>query len=177
MFKPVPVAAALCLGYSALAGYECATSATSDEAIQVCKAASRVLRDREGSEVLYGNKATALSRMSEVVESLVIDDDQDAVPADALRNARQLLLALPDDLQLPQVGIDPDGAISLTWTATRDRMFSVSVSGSERLAYAWIDGSDKGHAVERFRAPSLPARFLSNLRAIISNDVAVLWAA
>lgn len=177
MLTPLPVAAALCLSYSALAGYQESSSATSIEASQVCEAASRVLRGRESSMALFGVKQSALSALAAIIGDLVSDDEQEPVANATFENARQFVLLIPDDMPMPEFGIDPDGAISLTWWVSRTRVFSVSVSASERLAYAWLDGSNKGHAVDRFRAPSLPARLLSNLQSIIANDTAAIWTA
>lgn len=170
------VSAALCLGY-AFAGYTEPTSAISHEAHLVGQAASQVMRGRQSSESLFGPKAQVLSRLTLTVRDLYVDDDQDAVLPGAFRNASLLLVALPDDLPLPEIGIDPDGAISLTWLMSRSRMFSVSVNRSERMAYAWLDGSDRGHAVDRFRPPAVPPVFLSTLRLIVANDRSLVRAA
>jgi hypothetical protein len=177
MLEPLSMSIALCLGYSGLAGYARTTSAISPEADQVCEAATRVLKGRQGSESLFGTKALALSRLCVAIEGLVVDDDQGPVTSETYRNAESFVLALPDDLPLPEFGIDPDGAISLTWILSPTRMFSVSLSESERMAFAWLDGSDKGHAVSRFRPPSLPDAFMTILRSVVTNGSAALRVA
>lgn len=177
MFEPVPVSDVSCPGYSALAGYARSTSAISDEADQVWEAASQVLRERQGSESLFGTKALALSRLTAAVGALFIDGDQESVTSETFENAEQLVLALPDDLPTPEFGVDPDGAVSLNWVIARTRMFSVSVTDSERIAFAWLDGSDKGHGVVRFRPPVLPTAFASALRGVIASDALIFRAA
>jgi hypothetical protein len=175
---PDPVSiGALYIGYAVLAGYARSTSAVSAEAKEICKAAHAVMSDRESSEALFGQKAFALSKLRTAVADVIPDDEQEAVDAQAYWNAEQFLLALPDDLPTPEFGIDPDGAISLDWMPSRTRMFSVSISASERLAYAWLDGSDKGHGVARFRAPAVPTAVLSFLQALVADGSANLRAA
>ena len=96
-------------------------------------------------------------------------DGGQAKPADpqAVTRAISLIRALPDGYALPEVGVEPDGAISLDWIADRRRMLSVSVLGdTSRLAYAWIDGTDRGHAVANFERDSVPLRLLQAIRAI-----------
>jgi hypothetical protein len=175
MLEPVSIGA-LYLGYAVLAGYARPTSAISREADEVCKAASAVMSDRETSESLFGPKAAALSRLRSAIAAVSRDEEQEAVDAQAYFNAEQLMLALPDDLPAPEFGIDPDGDISLDWMPSRTRMFSISVSASERLAYAWLDGSDRGHGVARFRAPVVPTSVLSFLKSIVTDDGAGLRA-
>lgn len=176
MPEPVSIGA-LYLGYAVLASFARHTSAVSREAEVVCRAATAVMRDREGSESLFGQKASALSNLKAAVAEVMPDDQQDPVNERALLNAQEFLLALPDDLPAPQFGIDPDGAISLDWMPSRSRMFSVSISSSERLAYAWLNGSDKGHAVARFRAPVVPPAVLSLLKSVVADDIPGLRAA
>ena len=168
---------ALYLGYAVLAGYARPTSAISSEAGQICAAASGIMRDREGSESLFGRKALALSALRSAIAAVSRDEEQEVVDPHALLNAEQLLLALPDDLPAPEFGVDPDGAISFDWIQSRTRMFSVSVTESERLAYAWLNGSDRGHGVDRFRGPLVSAVLLSVLRSIVTDDVADFRAA
>lgn len=164
------MSAALCLGYSALAGYALPSSAFSPEAMEVTKAARQVMQDRLRSESLCGNKLLALSQISTAAQAVTVDEDQASVNRSALNNAEQFVLALPDDLPMPESAVDPDGAISLTWFKSHTQIFSVSVGESDRAAYAWLDGSDKGHAVDRFELPVLPNRLLTILRSVVNNE-------
>lgn len=79
------------------------------------------------------------------------------------------LCALPDRCPLPEITLEPDGAISLDWIQSRDRLFSVSVGQSSRLAFAWVDGVDSGHGVECFDGRNIPLRILQGIEAIVDK--------
>jgi hypothetical protein len=170
MLEPASLSALPCTPL-ALAVYAQPSSAISPEANRLSDAAERVMRERRGVQSFFGAKDILLSDLSSVVAGLHVDEDQESVSPKAFLNVVQFILALPNDLPNPAFGIDPDGEISVTWYVSRTRLFSASVSESERIAYAWMDGSDKGHAVDRFRAPELPARLVSALRSIVADDV------
>lgn len=176
MFEPVSLIG-FALSSSTWTDFVRPSSAISSDANQVCVAVSKVLEDRLDSESLFGSKSTVLWQLMTVIGDLTVDEDQEPVASETLHNVELFVLALPDGLPSPMIGVDPDGAISMTWAASRTRQFSVSVSNSDRLAYAWIDGSDKGHAVERFRSSSLTERFLTSLKSIVANDAAAIRAA
>ena len=48
--------------------------------------------------------------------------------------------------------------LAFDWIVSRARVFSVSVGTTNRLAFAWIDGTDRGHGVARFDGDAVPAR-------------------
>jgi hypothetical protein len=56
----------------------------------------------------------------------------------------------------------------LDWIQSRHRLFSLSVGGSGWLAYAWLDGADKGCGIARFDVTCVPARVLEGIRSIIN---------
>lgn len=70
---------------------------------------------------------------------------------------------------MPGLAADPDGAVSLDWIVSRPRMFSVSCGPSGRLAYSWLDGTDRGHAVADFDGWTIPQRILHGIRSINCN--------
>ena len=75
--------------------------------------------------------------------------------------------ALPEDCVPPEVGIDPDGSVSLDWTASRGCRLTIGVAGhDDRLACAWIDAADSGHAVAWFDGGKVPARVAQAIRAV-----------
>ena len=94
-------------------------------------------------------------------------------PAAALK-AQELLRALPGDLPLPEVAPEPEGSISFDWICARDRVFSLSVCEEDRLAYAWLDGPDRGHAVARFDGRSVPPRILQGIEGIVKGVYAAV---
>ena len=68
---------------------------------------------------------------------------------------------------MPEVGVDPDGAVALDWMVSRHRMLSISVAGnSDRLAYAWLDGTDRGNAVAKFDRDAVPIRLMQAILAL-----------
>src|SRR5882724_7111596 len=139
------------LGYAALSPYAQPGSAVSPEAETVIQAASSIVRAAERSVALFGDKAAALSSLRELASECSVDDwdnaGAQAINVDALTCAERLLRALPSSVPIPDCSPEPDGSISLDWSESSHRLFSISVSGSNRLAFAWLDGSDRGHGV------------------------------
>lgn len=102
-------------------------------------------------------------------ECAVVDWDgygAEAVNAGALMCAEAFVRALPDELPLPEISIEPDGAIAFDWMPHLTKTFTLSVGGSNRLAYAWIDGTDRGHAAVRFDDAEIPPRVLTELQRL-----------
>jgi hypothetical protein len=166
------------LGYAALNPYARPSSAVSAEAQTVAQAASNLVKLAEASQVLFGGRAAAISRLRAMANECAEEgwDGEDARPIDpvALRNSEDLLRALPEDFPVPEFAPEPDGSISLDWIESRHRLFSMSVGTSNRLAYAWLDGADKGHGVARFDGFSLPSRILFAIRSIIGYDTSLV---
>lgn len=155
-------------------------SAISDEARAVRKAVTEIEQSTERSMALFGEKAAALSQLAALATECAENgwDGDDAVGIDpiAVRAAERFIRALPEDLPLPEFAPDPDGSISLDWIDSRNRLFSLSIGGNNRLAYAWLDGTDKGHAVARFDGQNVPSRVLEGIESIVGRH-ADLWAA
>lgn len=76
--------------------------------------------------------------------------------------------SLPDDVPLPEFSIEPDGCVSLDWMPAAYRTLTVSVGVSDRLPYAWVDGTDREHAVARLMDGQLPLRILAEIRRFMS---------
>jgi hypothetical protein len=92
----------------------------------------------------------------------------------AAMQAAELIRALPKDLPLPEFAPEPDGSISMDWIQSQHRLFSLSVGEGSRLAYAWLDGTDRGHGVARFDGVTVPPRILEAINRIIGRgDAAV----
>src|SRR5258708_26538998 len=154
MPEPISTVLSLCLGYAGLYAYSRNESAFSKEAQSAVSAASEVISVAENSQALFGAKAAALSDLRKMADECAKDDwhGEGAIGIDAftLWNAEALIRALPDGFPLPEFAPEPDGSISLDWIKSRHRLFSLSVSSGNRLSYAWLDGSDKGHGVALF---------------------------
>lgn len=171
----------LCIGYPALYAYSRNESAYSVEGQSAVRAVSEIVSLAENSQALFGAKASALSDLRKMADQHANDDwdGEGAIGIDAftLWNSESFIRALPNDCPLPEIAPEPDGSISLDWIRSRHRMFSLSVGSSNRLAYAWLDGSDKGHGVALFNGVSVPSRILSDLQPIINYGTTPVWVA
>jgi hypothetical protein len=92
----------------------------------------------------------------------------------AVQTAVEFIRAMPDDLPLPEFAPEPDGSLSLDWIQSRNRLFSLSVGSTNRLAYAWLDGSDKGHGVAGFDGERIPLRIIEGIIGIMNHGNATL---
>lgn len=153
------------------------SSGISEEAQAGQIATSAVQEEEERSFALFGFKADAISRMWEVVEECEETgwDGGQAEPISeiAAQIASNFIRALPEDVPLPEAAPEPDGCISLDWIKSRSRLFSLSVCSGNALAYAWLDGHDRGHAVARFDGQTVPARILDGIRQIMNGNPAL----
>jgi len=146
-------------------------SAVSQEAQTVRAQAACVVRIFEQSEALFGAKKEAISQLMALAA-----EDQAADPI-AVLVAEKFLRALPNAIPLPEFSIDPDGSISLDWIKTRNQIFSLSIGANSRVAFAWLDGTDKGHAVARFDGQRIPERVIEGITSITTNGNAALRVA
>jgi hypothetical protein len=182
MPEPVSTIGLICLaGYSALNVYARGGSAVSSEARAVRNAAAALVEATERSQVLFGEKAASLSQLWSLAADCG-EADWDGLGAspintDAILNAQDIVRALPTDFPLPEFAAEPDGSVSLDWIESQNRIFSVSASAGSRLAYAWLDGSDRGHGVAQFDGARIPIRVLEGIRDIMSYGNATFWVA
>jgi hypothetical protein len=178
MLEPVS-AVGLQLGIAAIYAIARPGNAVSAEAKLVQAGAEAIVVRVEHSDALFGSKTEVISALWGLAPSHadIGWDGGKALPVDhdAIALAVAFVRALPDDCEKPEVAVDPDGAVSLDWMPSRHRMLSISFAGnSERLAYAWIDGTDRGSAVAKFDRSMVPARLLQAIQAVTmaADDVA-----
>lgn len=174
MLEPVLSLGLMMAGYTAVAALSRRSSAVSNEAATVRRNASCVLKREESSVALFGPKAGAFSELA-ALASECSEDDWDgygaiAVNPQALQLAHDIIRSLPDDVTMPTFSIEPDGCVSLDWMPSRTRTFTLSAGKSDRLPYAWIDGTDRGHAVARWVNGYLPPRILQEINRICTHD-------
>lgn len=166
------------LALQALAG---GGSAISPEAHALLIAATEVVESAQRSQSLFGEKAAALSQLAELATECAEPgwdgEDAAAIEPVAVLSAERFVRALPDGIPLPEFAPEPDGSISLDWIRSRNRLISLSVGRSIRLAYAWLDGADKGHGVARFDGHNVPPRVLEAIKGIVEQGHAGLRAA
>jgi len=146
-------------------------NAVSPEAQAVRAQAASVVKVLQQSQALFGPKAEAISQLMALAAG-----EQIANPISVLL-AEQFVRVLPNAIPLPEFSIDPDGSISLDWIKARNQIFSLSVGANSRLAFAWLDGTDKGHAVARFDGQRVPERVIEGITSIATNGNASLLAA
>ena len=96
-------------------------------------------------------------------------DGAGSLPLDhlAAASAAQFVRALPDGISLPEFAPESDGSISLDWIHSRDCIFSLSVGANGRLAYAWLDGADGGHAAARFDGATISPDILEGINRVV----------
>ena len=58
------------------------------------------------------------------------------VTPEAVSQARRFAEAIPTELPMPTIGVEPDGALTFEWYRDRTQMLSVSVDASAALPYA-----------------------------------------
>jgi hypothetical protein len=168
-------------GHVALQALVAGGSAVSPEAEAVRRAAAEVAQSAERSLALFGAKSVALSQLAAVAADCAEDgwDGGAAVAIDpiALLLTRRFIRALPENAPLPEFSPEPDGSISLDWVRSRTRLLSLSIGRSDRLAYAWLDGADKGHGVARYDGWNIPPRVLEAIAGIVGQGDTGLPAA
>jgi hypothetical protein len=177
MPEPLLSAGLMMAGYTAALALSRPRSAVSAEAESVRLNASVVVEQVHRSVALFGPKAALISSLATLGEECRESnwDGYGAQPASfhALRRAEDIIASLPDDLPLPVCSIEPDGCVSLDWMPARYRTLTVSTGESDRLPYAWVDGTDRGHAVARLVEGQLPPRILAEIRRFTSHEPSV----
>ncbi len=179
---PEPFSTTVIAGYS-LALWVASRSGTavSEEARAIRDSASLIKRSEERSFALFGSRDRAISEVFATAGECSAEgwDEDGAVPLSvrAVERAVSFLRAMPQDVPIPEIAPEPDGSVSLDWVANRKRVFSLSIGETDRLAYAWIDGTDKGHAVARFDGFEIPHRIVEGIRDIMDEAHAAVGAA
>ena len=164
-------------GYTAAVALSRPRSAVSAEAESVRLNASIVVEQVHRSVALFGPKAALISTLAALGEECREPnwDGYGAEPASlrSLHRAEDLIASLPDDVPLPECSIEPDGCVSLDWMPAPYRTLTVSVGATDRLPYAWVDGTDRGHAVAKLVDGQLPPRILAEIRRFTSHEPSV----
>lgn len=175
MYQPISPVSVLA-GFTAFHAIGDEGSAISSAAKEVNRAAIAIVASMEQSQALFGAKSEAISRLMALADEYAMDETI-AIQPRTILTAECFLRALPNFLPLPEFSVEPDGAISLDWIESRNRLFSLSVGANNRLAYAWLDGTDKGHGVARFDGQQIPIRVIDGIIAITKNENASFRAA
>lgn len=182
MLRALPLVAGLVsAGHTVIYPYARTGTAVSDEAHTIQKAASEAALATERSQALFGARQNLLGELWVIAEDCSQDgwdaDGAVAVSAGALKRAEDLVRTLPEGIPLPEVAPEPDGSLSMDWIRSPYRLYSLSIGPANRLAYAWLDGTDKGHGVVGFDGITLPSRVMSDIQRIMVDDDAALGSA
>lgn len=177
---PATISIGVIGGYSALAAWCRSSTAASQEGTELRLRASAIVGSSERSVALFGVKRRAIEELEQLASDCSEPGwdghDAEAVSEIAKSTAEHFIRVLPEDIPLPEFSVEPDGAISLDWIRRRGCVFSLSVGRTDRLAFAWLDGTDRGHGVARFTGEQIPGRILEGIRALFLSD-ALLRAA
>jgi hypothetical protein len=149
------------------------STAVSAEADSIRSNVALTLSSFESSRALFGWKADLLEELF-ALERDHAEPDWDGYGAEpissaALFRAKAFIRSLPESLATPELSVEPDGAISLDWMPSRAKTYSISIGDSDRLAYAWVDGTDKGHAVTRAVDGGIPGKLASHLTSFLTD--------
>jgi len=165
------------MSYVALRTASIRNTSLSEEGQHVQTVTTAFFDAREQLLSLFGDKAGLIADIREMaVERGEPNwDGYGAEPVDAVAVARAeaIIRALPDGMQLPEISAEPDGEISLDWVRTQRRLMSVSAGLSDRLAFAWLNGTDSGHGVERFDGITIPPHILAGILMVFDGDASV----
>ena len=118
-----------------------------------------VAQQRENSYVLLQESNVlgliakgAFRKLDEVFEECSSDgwDGANAKPVlvETLQNAKAFLKSFPLGIEPPDVGAEPDGAITLEWYKSPGKVISISINLGGWLYFAAIIGAKKRHGVD-----------------------------
>ena len=177
MSGSVPIAA----GYLAIQAMAYGNTAVSHEADTLRDSATGVIESVERSLSLFGRKSALISDVLVLADECSEDgwDGYDGAKVDmlAVAHAVAFIRALPEGVTLPEAVPEPDGSVGMEWFVSPYRTFSASLGLGDRIPYAWLDGTDKGHAVARFDGVTVPRRILDGIHDITASTQPTLGPA
>jgi hypothetical protein len=148
-------------------------TAVSAEAGAVHRSAIAARESLEQSIMLFGPQTACISEILTIAAQHSQPDwngeGADPISLLAVDRAVAFIRALPRGFAMPEISPEPDGSISLDWIEGRSRMLSISVGVTDRLAFAWSDGTDRGHAVARFDGERIPWLILDRIGHTIGH--------
>ena len=86
-----------------------------------------------------------------------------AIEPGAYQQAERFLSALPTTTPMPDVSVDPDGEVAVSWNLDSNWIFSVSIGPTGRLSYAGLFGTGRACGTEWF-LNEIPEAVLDNIR-------------
>lgn len=70
------------------------------------------------------------------------------ISSEVLQCAKLFLRSFPLGIEAPEIGAEPDGALTLEWYRSPDRVISISINPGGWLYYAAIIGATRRHGLD-----------------------------
>lgn len=106
---------------------------------------------QESNALGFAAKGT-FQQLDEVFEECSSEgwDGERAKPisVEVLRCARRFLSSFPLGMEAPEVGAEPDGAITLEWYRSPNKVISISINPDGWMYYAALIGTSKRHGAD-----------------------------
>jgi hypothetical protein len=106
---------------------------------------------QESNALGFAAKGT-FQQLDEVFEECSSEgwDGEQAKPIseEVLRCARRFLRSFPLGMEAPEVGAEPDGAITLEWYRSPNKVISISINPDGWMYYAALIGTSKRHGAD-----------------------------
>lgn len=145
-------------------------SGVSQESRALEKAATLLVSKSREAVSLHAAKNALVSRLWETAEECGEPDWNGYVAAPlslaAVGQAEEFIRSWPLENDLPDCAPEPDGSVNLEWVYSKNRRVTVSLDGSPRLAFAWLDGSSKGRGVSVFQNGEIPRGMIDLVRSL-----------
>ena len=163
------------MGYTSLLIPAQQHSAVSEETGVIWGKALGLFKHVESSRALFGPKEDALDRLYELAAECT-EADWDGYGAEAVsqsavvRSKRTLFVGCRRIYRCRKSPWSQDGEIALDWSPTPTQTFSVSIGPADRMACAWVNGTEHGHVVAYSNNGEIPSRILQEIQRITDND-------
>lgn len=109
------------------------------------------------SNILVAAKKEILQKLDEVFKECSLDGwdglNAEHVSEGTLRIAKSFLKSFPLGIESPDVGAEPDGAITLEWYKSSNNVISFSINPDGTLSYAAIIGYKKKYGSDSACVP------------------------
>lgn len=156
-----------CTGFSAMAG----SFAVGDDSITIAKSFRQAIADFRHSTTTGTNFRKAGQALNDISREASVDNwdgyGAKAVSSLARFEAKRFMELLPTSIPMPEISAVPNGDIALEWLGSKRYMFSISLSGQDKITYAGIFGGNEIHGTE-FLGDSIPRIIIESiLRAAI----------